>query len=196
VSGAALSDETDEFGRVIAAAQADIATSIERAGLRDDPYRYPLAALSVVLGLFPEFVEQLRNAARQPLDAAALDRLVKAAATGAEKKAAALARAHNRKTLALAAAVLAGVALACCGGGYWIGRHAAVVSVRLTEAGVGEAFRDPANAAQWLALMRANDIRRAVGDCEADRLWRDPSGRRACALHVWLDPPARTVPAK
>lgn len=70
--------DREEFERAIAAAQADIATSIDRAGLRDDPYRYPLAALSTALGLFPHFLRHIDSAAGSsgaPIDAAVLKRL-------------------------------------------------------------------------------------------------------------------------
>jgi hypothetical protein len=55
--------EEDPFAIAICRAQAEIETAIERAGLRDDVLRLPCAALSTVLGVFPELVARMEAAA-------------------------------------------------------------------------------------------------------------------------------------
>lgn len=96
----------DPFADLVRQAQDDLAQGVERAGLARDPYRFLMGALSHALGVFPAFVQRLDGAidhARQPVDPAAvertIERLEKAAARGADLRAADLARAHNRRTL-------------------------------------------------------------------------------------------------
>jgi len=61
-------------------------------------------------------------AARQPLDSAALARLEQAAATGAARSAAVLARTHTTRTAALVGALLLGVS------GGWLIRRSELIS--------------------------------------------------------------------
>ena len=56
-------DESIEaFERQTAEAQAEIANSIERAGLRRDVLRHPLEAISTAIGLFPGFLRRIEAA--------------------------------------------------------------------------------------------------------------------------------------
>ena len=83
-------EPVDTLAAKVAAAQAELQSSIDRAGLRDDPFRHPLQALSSVVGLFPEVAEELTasvHRARDPIGPAELERLVAAAAAGAERRA-------------------------------------------------------------------------------------------------------------
>jgi hypothetical protein len=70
-----------------------------------------------------------------------------------------LARAHNRRTVLIAAGALVGVAAAGLGGGYWAGGRAADAGRLLTTCQGGEVRTDK------------------------------DSGRRYCVMAVWLDPP-------
>ena len=113
---------------------------IDRAGLRDDPFRHPLQALSSVMGLFPDLVGQLACAidhARQPIDPAGVDRAVerleKAAVRGADQRAAELARSRNRRTLLICGGVLLAAVLAAGGVGFAGGQASANAAVYQTE---------------------------------------------------------------
>ena len=67
----------------VAEAQAQLARSIQQAGLQDDPLSYPLAALSVTIGLFPPLLGQMHHEAQRaaaPVHAAALAQVRKAMA--------------------------------------------------------------------------------------------------------------------
>jgi len=132
--------------------------------------------------------------ARQPADPAAVDRLEKAAARGADRRSAELARAHNLRTLlTYGGAFVAAVVAAAIGGAVWDHSNQ-VATVRSTEAGVSAAFRDgPAAAASWLKLMNWNDPVEALTACKGINL-KVIEGRRACNLPVWLDPPVQNVP--
>src|SRR4051812_23568129 len=160
-------------GEAVRHAQAELERAVRDGNLSRDPMRYPLGALAVTLGaqhqLHVSSVRQLRAAitdlerqvssaveiARQPVDPAAIVRLEQAAVTGADRRAAVLARAHNGRTVLIAAAILVGAVLVAGSAGYWAGRRSQLV----TEAALSQAaFRDGADAAKgWLNLMRVND---------------------------------------
>lgn len=197
----------------VAKAQDALAQAVERGNLKRDPLGWTVEAISLSLGAqhamhlaharhYGDVAEQLdRRGAelvervRQPLDPGALLRLEKAAASGAARQAATLARAFALR-VGLAAALVWGVSVAGgIGGGYWWGAGDARAGINETEHGLAEAFRaGPQDAGTWLALMRLNDVRAAVQACEHDSLWTDKAGRRACSLRVWLDPPPPSVP--
>jgi hypothetical protein len=194
-----LPSSEDDFTRAVAEAQADVRAAADRAGLRQDPYGQVLDALSVALGLFPQLVRQLDGAVergRQPLDDTALDRLLRAAVSGADRRAAALARARTSRTAVLASIVLVLLGGAGLIGGYWWGRADASSRYRTTDAGLAAAFRDgPGTAAKWLDLMRWNSLPEALKACDQGQAFTDQqSGRRACSLPLWLEPPKVRAP--
>ena len=165
----------DEAGEAVRHAQAELERAVRDGNLAKDPMRFPLGALAVTLGaqyrLHVDNVRQLRavvagveqqmsaaiEVARQPVDLKAIKQLETAAATGADRRAAELARAHNWRTIIIAAAVLVGGVMAGAVGGVLADRHFQIA----TEAGItAEAFSDgPAAAAGWLNFMRSNDAR-------------------------------------
>lgn len=135
--------------------------------------------------------------AKGPVDPAGVVRLEQAAATGAARRAAELARAHTWRTIIIVAAVLVGAVVISGAGGYWVGRRSQLV----TEADLpAAAFRDgPAAADTWLNLMRANDGNAVRAACAASTTVTD-GGRKACGVGLWVEPPAnpgpRTMPAR
>ena len=199
----ATPEDEDGFAAQIRQAQTELADSVERAGLARDPYRFVTGAIAHTLGVFPSVLERLEGAverARQPVDPAALQRLEAAAASGAAKRAAELARAANLRTFLLAGTITAVVVLAAGAGGFWWGRHTQAVEIASTEAGVAAAFRDgPGAAAAWLNFMQANDGN-LVRDVCAKSTVKTADGRHACAVGLWVDllpnPPPRTEPIR
>lgn len=193
--------EHDDFAAQVRRVQDELAESVERAGLARDPYRFVTAAVAHTLGVFPSLLERLEKAverARQPVDPAALQRLEDAAASGAAKRAAELARAANMRTFLLAGTIAACSVLAAVAGGFWWGQHAQAVTIASTEAGVSAAFRNgPGAAATWLELIQANDGNLVREACAKSTV-KAADGRRACAVGLWVDrlpnPPPRTEP--
>lgn len=203
--------DADEAGEAVRHAQAELERAVREGNLTKDPMRLPLGALAVTLGAQHQLhvaqvrqsraiIDQMNEAigeARAPVDPAALVRLEEAAATGADRRAATLARAHNWRTVLLAAGALVG-ALAIGGvGGFWFGWNSQIATASRIEAA---ALRDgPDAAATWLGFMQANDGRVVKSACAAGTAVTD-GGRKACALGLWVEPPAnsgpRTVPAK
>ncbi len=181
----------DAFSAAVKAAQEDIAQGVEKAGLRNDPIRYPLAAISTVLGLFPDFLRYMHDTAeeaRQPLDTAALARMEKAAAEGASRASSALVRAHNQRSVVVGSLVVALFVAAGLGGGYWWGRSDAITRFHLSEAGFANLMHDsPTVATGWLALAGRNDYDTLMATCHGASGFTTPEGRHACLAPIWLD---------
>ena len=191
----------DTFAAKVQAAQADLQLGIDRAGLRDDPFRHPMQALSCVMGLFPDLVGRLDGAidhARQPIDSAAVERAVErletAAVRGADRRAAELARSRNRRTLLIyGGGLLSAVALSGSVGFAW-GQALTNAAIYQTEQQLALAFRDgPSAAATWATLMRSNDAGLALAGCKGSVV-KVIEGRRACNIPLWLDPPKMLAP--
>ena len=193
----------DAFEAQVRTAQADLQHGIDRAGLRDDPFRHPMQALSGVMGLFPGLLRQLTGAidqARQPIDPAAVERAVerleKAAVRGTDQRAAELARSRNRRTLLTYGGVLLAAVLVSGGVGFAWGQASANTAVHQTEQQLTLAFRDgPSAAATWANLMRSNDANLMLATCTGLAL-KTIEGRRACNMPIWLDPPNPAVPPR
>ena len=193
----------DTFAARVQAAQAELQHGIDRAGLRDDPFRHPLQALCSVMGLFPELVGRITGAidqARQPIDPAAVERAVErleqAAVRGADQRAAELARAHSRRTLLTYGGAFAVGILAALGAGFVWGQASANAAVHQTEGQLALAFRDgPGAAAIWANLMRANDANLMLATCTGLAV-KTLEGRKACNMPVWLDPLKSAVPSR
>lgn len=196
-------------------AQQRLAHTVAVGTLRNDPLADVVGAVSQSLGVqcelhlssmreyraaAAELEQQLRGAveeARQPLNPAALARLEEAAVTGADRRAAELARAHNRRTLLLGGLAVVGSLAAAAGGGAFWGAAAANERVHETERRLAMAFQDgPDAAAAWVALMEQNDVLKALGTCKGARAFTDQSGRKACSLPVFLEPAAQPTPAQ
>lgn len=192
-ASATFEDASDALERQVREAQAEMARGVERAGLLRDPYRHLMAAQSATLDVFPAVVRNLRAAverARQPIDPASVENLARAAASGAERNAAKLARTHALRTVLVAAGAMAGAVLVAGVGGYAWGYRSASNQLRAVEAGVQQAAlqRGPRAALAWLDLMNANDPTQALAGCSGNAV-KMIEGRRACQVPLWLDPP-------
>ena len=107
-----------------------------------------------------------------------------------------MVRAHNLRTLLIYGGAFVGAVLIALGGGFWWGQASANAAVRETEAQLAQAFQaGPAAAATWANLMRWNDIAGSMASCKNDA-GRSETGRRACAVPLWIEPPSPTVPAR
>src|SRR5205807_2325555 len=136
------------------------------------------------------------NRARDPIGPAEVERLVAAAAAGAERRAAELARAHGRRTMLAYGGILIGAVIAAATLGVFWGKASANVAVHETERGLAAAFQSgPAAASAWLSLMQSNGPEMAVGTCKGAAL-RAIGGRRACDVPLWLDPPKPSAPTQ
>ena len=196
---APLTPTADEFEAQIQHAQSELLESVEKAGLGRDPYRFAVGAIAHTLGVFPSIVRRLeagRDRSDHPLDPAAVARIEKAAAAGAERRVAALAKAHSWRTVLAAAAIFVG-ALAVGGlAGFLAGRNTAIATGSRIEAA---ALRDGPDAADtWLSLMQANNGNAVRSACAAATAVTD-GARKACAIGLWVEAPPnpspRTIPS-
>ena len=198
--------DPDELGVAIRAAQAQLEKAVIEGNLSNDPLRLPLAAMAMSLGaqlkLFNAHFEQLQNASRRldghaasikaiSFDPKQLKVLEEAAVTGANRAARQFASAHNWRTLGILAGVLLGCVTLAALGGWWLGWQEGVDRFRFADTGLAEiTSSNPALAAQWVNLMRWNNFDNLMDSCRGDRVAVDnPTGRRACALPLWIEPP-------
>ena len=184
----------DEFEAQIQHAQSELLESVEKAGLGRDPYRFAVGAIAHTLGVFPAIFRRLEaggDRSVHPLDPSAVARIEKAAAAGAERRVAALARAHGWRTVLIAAAVFVG-AIALGGlGGFLAGRNTEIATGSRLEAA---AFRDGSDAADtWFNLMQANNGNAVRSACAAATAVTD-GGRKACAIGLWVEAPSNPSP--
>jgi hypothetical protein len=182
-----------ETSAAIQAAQEALAREIQKAELVDDPVAPALLAMGKMLDglhkLFGATVEgfhattqtldqRAAEIMRHPIAPDAVARLENAASTGADRRAAELARAHNRRSMLVQVAMVVGALLIGAGVGY------GTADMRLTTAvaGLDRGLTGP-EARQWLGLMRDNDIVRAARSCAPQ------AGGTACSFALWTDPP-------
>lgn len=189
----------DEFEAQIQQAQNELLESVEKAGLGRDPYRFAVGAIAHTLGVFPAIVRRLEAGNDRlvtQFDPAAVARVEKAAANGAERRVTALVRAHRWRTVLIAAAVIVGALAVGGAAGFLAGRNTQIATGSRLEAA---AFRDGSDAADtWLNLMQANNGNAVRSACAAATAVTD-GGRKACAIGLWVEAPGnpapRTVPA-
>ena len=99
-------------------------------------------------------------------------------------------------------AVLSGVGaavllLGVLGGGYLWGRSTEAAEVRDAAGVIRATLSDgSASARVWADAIRRNDLVGLLKRCEGRAVWTEASGRRACAVPLWLDDePLLTTPA-
>jgi hypothetical protein len=186
-----------ETSAVIHAAQDALAREIRKAEVLDDPIAPTLMAMATMLDslhkLFVATVERFHvttqtldqratELSRHPIAPDALARLEKAAVTGADRRAAELARAHSTRSMLIQVAMIVGALLIGTGIGY----ETASSQLTAAIAGLNRELASP-EAQQWLALIQDNDIVRANRSCGSQ------GGGTACSFELWTDPPRPSV---
>ncbi|MBX9701729.1 MAG: hypothetical protein K2X74_20005 [Acetobacteraceae bacterium] len=182
--GDAASEGLEE---VVETAQAELAEAVEVGGLRRDPLRFVLAALSSALGVFPAAVRRVEaasEAVRQPLSPKAEAELLRRVEEAARRGAAGAGPAIARRTAVLASALLAAAALLGTAGGWWAGRASVPVEVEVAERGIRMSL---AASEAWLPILLANpDPRPALA---RGQVFRDErTGWRAGTITLYLEP--------
>ena len=172
--------EDRTFIEAIQDARADIANGIDQGGLRHDPLRYPLMALSNIVGLFPAFLEEIQRA-RAPWTED--DRRTAIADAVARMDARLVQRMAQFNRWAIVVTAVLGMVLVvgAWSGGYWWGYRAAENRLAPVSAALGEALTGR-EAAIWLTLIQNNDIDQVRRTCAAQ------NGREACAFTLWTEP--------
>ncbi|MDN3563908.1 hypothetical protein QWZ14_05890 [Paeniroseomonas aquatica] len=177
-------------------ARADLEAAAETARAERDPLAPVLAGLSSSLGAMVALQARM-EANREPLDDKAradmMRQLVQACRTDFVRQAGAASR-RLALLSGLGAAVLL---LGALGGGYLWGRSTEAAEVREASGVIRAALSDgSASARAWSDAIRRNDLVGLLGRCEGRAVWVDTSGRRACAVPLWLeDAPPPAAPA-
>ena len=165
----------------------------------DVQHQLHVANVNMRRDLGARFREDLTEAireAREPIDPDSIKRIEAAAGAGMNKHAAALVKAHNRRTVLLTAGALVGALVAGCAGGWWWGHRDAINRFQISEAGFAAMMHDsPAAATGWLNLARLNDYALVMGACHGSNEIRTPDGRHACSAPIWLDDDTAAPPA-
>jgi hypothetical protein len=172
--------EDRTFIEAIQDARADIANGIDQGGLRHDPLRYPLAALSTIVGLFPAFLDEIQRARAPWTEDERRTAIADAVARMDARLVQRLAQ-FNRWAIVIAALLGMAIVLGAWSGGYWWGYRAAENRLAPVPAALGEALTGR-EAAVWLTLIRNNDIDQVRRTCAAQ------NGREACAFTLWIEP--------
>jgi hypothetical protein len=171
----------------VAEAQAELEAAVEKGGLRRDPIRFVLGALSTTLGIFPEVVGRMEGAAeapRAPLSPKAEAELLRRVEDAARRGAASAGPALQRHTAALIGSALAAAAVAGGATGWFAGRASVPAEVAVVERGL----RMSLGAAEaWVPILKANpDPRPAVA---LGRVFRDErTGWRVGTVTLYLEP--------
>jgi hypothetical protein len=200
----------EDLDALVREGQAQIAAKARSAGLAGDPLGYLLEAFAGTLAIFPEHARRIEAAAARTeaaagragqVDPAALQRLERAAAQGADHRAAELARTHSLRTALLAGLVGLGLLATGAAGGWWYGREQTATEAlaiqqeihRTSDTIAAAALKaGPARAALWRDLIDWNaDIRQALAyrrDCASN------DGRTGCLVPLWVAPPPSDPP--
>jgi hypothetical protein len=199
----------------VEAARASLAAATEKAALTGDPLEAVLEAMSLLLlaklSLYRADAQrsnQLAELIRREAGSACLlaydGRHVAWETELVSRLTTQLARATDRavkarlwtikfRTVSAVAATVVAMTLIAMGGGYALGFGSGRTDRLHTQNMLlAAALRTGATGtAMWSQLMNDNDVRAAMVGCEntTTRL----SGRRACSLPVWLDPPMPPV---
>jgi hypothetical protein len=180
-------EAADGLEAAVEAARAELAEAVEAGGLRRDPLRFVLTALSSTLGVFPAAVRRVEAAsetARQPLSPEAETELLRRVAEAARRGAATAGPSVARRTAVLAGMSLVGAALLGGACGWWAGRASVPAEVALADRGIRMSL---AASEAWLPVLQANpDPRPAL---ERGRVFRDErTGWRAGTITLYLEP--------
>lgn len=202
MSAAAAAGSSGEAARLpdVAAAmrqaRADLEAAAETARAEQDPLAPVLAGLSSSLGTLVA-VQARMEAGREPLDDKARAEIVCGLIAACRADFVRAAGLQARRTAVLAGLAGAVLLLGALGGGYLWGRSAEVAEVREATGVIRAALSDgSASARAWADAIRRNDLVGLLARCEGRAVWADTSGRRACAVPLWLeDAPPPAAPA-
>ncbi|MCB4823140.1 hypothetical protein [Roseicella aerolata] len=169
------------------AARAELEKAVEAGGLRRDPLRFVLAALSSALSVFPAAVRRVEAASetvRQPLSPKAEAELLRRVEEAARRGAATAGPAIARRTAVLAGVSLAAAAMLGAVAGWWAGRTSVPGEIAVAEHGIRMSL---AASAAWLPILQANpDPRPALA---RGQVFRDErTGWRAGTITLYLEP--------
>lgn len=175
-----------ELEGTIEEALSQLDLSAAEAQIHNDPLRLPLTALASFLRaqrqLHGDSIVSMRQAVEEGRQPVRDDDLRRAVVQGISVYAGGLVQTMSWRNVMLAAGMLVAGVAAGAGGGYWLGSSREAAKYVRVPDGLGVALNGPA-AADWVALMRLNDITRTNRVCSAQ------AGGVACSISLWMKPP-------
>ncbi|WP_145145476.1 hypothetical protein [Roseomonas gilardii] len=188
-TAAAPSDPRAAIGR----ARADLRLAASKAQLEGDPLGPVLDAFGASLGAMSEVLDHAESS-RQPMDAKERAEIARQFVQACRADFVRQAVGQSRRLAVLSGLGAAVLLLGTLGGGYLWGRSTEVAEVRQAAGVIRAALSEgSASARAWSDAIRRNDLVGLLGRCEGHAVWADATGRRACAVPLWLDeapPPA------
>jgi len=174
-------------------ARAELRLASSKAELEGDPLGAVLEAFGASLGAMGEVLDHA-EAARPGMDAKERAEMTRQLVQACRADFLRQANRQSRR-LAVLSGVGAAVLLLCVfGGGFLWGRATEAAEVREAAGVIRAALSDgSASARAWADAIRRNDLVNLLARCEGRAVWTEASGRRACAVPLWLDdvpPPA------
>ncbi|MBB5696016.1 hypothetical protein [Muricoccus pecuniae] len=168
-------------------ARADLEAAAETARVERDPLAPVLAGLSSSLGAMVALQARM-EASREPLDAKARAEMTRQLVQACRADFVRLAAGQSRRLAVVSGVGAAVLLLATLGGGYLWGRSKEAAEVRAASGVIRAALSEGSTSAQaWADAIRRNDLVGLLARCEGRSVWADPTGRRACAVPLWLD---------
>jgi hypothetical protein len=181
-----------EMGQVVADARAEITRLVQLGELQNDPIRHPIQALSVHLEALYKVTQASSQVLAKQLQLSGqeietrlsmgdndlcmvVNQNIAGQAGGAERGL------SVRDSIVGAGLSLAAVLIGASAG-YWIGQTTEAARFVQVPPMLGVALTGP-DAAQWVNLMRLNDIGKA------ERVCRAQAGGLTCAISFWVSPP-------
>jgi hypothetical protein len=179
----AAADPRAAIGR----ARADLRLAASKAQLEGDPLGPVLEAFGASLGAMGELLHHA-EASWQPMDAAARADMTRQLVQACRADFVRQAAGQSRRLAVLSGLGAAVLLLGAFGGGYLWGRSTEAAEVRSAAGVIRAALSDgSASARAWADAIRRNDLVGLLARCEGRAVWSDASGRRACAVPLWLD---------
>jgi hypothetical protein len=171
---AVIAPKPKDFDEHVREVQAQLADSAQRAGLGRDPYGRVVEAQSAAMGLWPELIASIQSARLPVRD----EDMRRAVVQGISVHAGATVRAMGWRNVLIAAGLLFATTAIGAAGGYWFGRTTEAAKYVHVATGLNAALAAP-EAAEWLSLIRLNNIKQANRTCEAQ------AGGVACSISLW-----------
>ena len=171
-----VSTDDADLQAKVRAAKEEMTRSIALAGLMHDPLKHPLMAMATMLEVLGAAAGSVQTAVRKPIstevEAEMIRRLAQSASSGASQHTADLVKAHNLRTVLIAAGIFVTSIVAASTGGYWWSARQPV------DTNLGQMSRNA------VAVLQLNNLDAALNECTPIP---QTSGRRACAVRLWLE---------
>jgi len=182
---ASMSDaKPSDFEVHVRKVQIQLIDSVRRAGMTCDPYSRIVEAQAAAIGVFPEFVQAVKDN-HSPISDQERREFERTLATGTAAEMNRMTWWLIARNITLAAGALTATLAIGSGVGYWLGYSVGADQTIQVQTGLDRALKRR-DAAQWLDLMRMNR-EGALRNCTPVA---QPGDGAACAFTLWTKLPS------